>query len=62
MMYDIAQCPACHGTAETPTGEICPRCEGFGNVEICRADRLGQRETHDMRMCSHYRNVGQPAD
>lgn len=56
--YDVAQCPRCHGTAETPIGEPCPRCEGFGGVEICLASRPGQRYSHDAKACSHYGNVG----
>jgi RecJ-like exonuclease len=56
--YDVAECPRCHGTAETPTHHPCPRCEAFGYVEICLAERPGQRYEHDQRVCSHYRNVG----
>ncbi len=58
--YDTAKCPACHGTAETPAHDPCPRCEGFGAVEICLATRLGQYHPHDARLCSHYGPVGVP--
>lgn len=60
MWYDTAQCPACHGTAETRAHEPCPRCEGFGQVEICLASRPGQREAHDLRLCSHHKAAGVP--
>lgn len=60
-MYDVVECPACRGTGETPAGRECVRCEGYGGVEVCRADGPGQRESHDLRVCAHYRNVGQPA-
>jgi DnaJ-class molecular chaperone len=49
-----ATCPACHGTSETPAHNPCPRCEGFGEIDVCWATKWGQRELHDLRKCSHY--------
>jgi RecJ-like exonuclease len=58
--YEVVACPACHGRGEAPNHEPCKGCEGFGGIEICRADGPGQRESHDARTCGHYQRVGQP--
>ena len=56
--YETARCPACHGTGETPAHTQCPRCEGMGEISLCLATQAGQREAHDLRMCSHYQSRG----